>query len=308
MRVGAIDIGTNTVRLLVAERHGGGLFPTWLEDLDRRVVITRLGEGVDAGGRLAEESMVRTLDVLAAYGAALKAWDVHVVDAVATSATRDAVNRESFLDRAALAIGLRPRVISGETEAALSFAGASAGVGRAGPRLVIDPGGGSTEFVLGSDAVDYSISVDIGSVRLTERLLPDHPATAPQITAARLHADKLMGAIAIPVAPETVIGVGGTFTSLAAIALDLAEYDRLTVHGSVHSLGAIDGLVDRLAAMSIAEIEAIPSLDPARAPVLLGGAIVVARALAAVGASEVIVLESDILDGIALNADRPSPM
>ncbi|MDJ0960997.1 MAG: exopolyphosphatase, partial [Acidimicrobiia bacterium] len=171
MKVGAIDIGTNTVRLLVAERVGGGLFPVRLEDLDRRVVITRLGEGVDGSGRLADAAILRTVEVLGAYGAALRAWNVDVVDAVATSATRDAANRDVLLERAELALGFRPRVISGDDEAALSFNGATI-AGDTGLHLVIDPGGGSTEFVSGVDRVEQSISVEIGSVRLTERLLP----------------------------------------------------------------------------------------------------------------------------------------
>lgn len=307
MRVGAIDIGTNTVRLLVAERHEGGLFPDKLEDLDRRVVITSLGQGVDGADRLSEEAIGRTVVVLEAYGAALKAWGVDVVDAVATSATRDASNRETFLDRAELALGFRPRVITGDEEAAFSFSGAASGIAADRPILVIDPGGGSTEFVFGSDAVEYAESVDIGSVRLTERMLPDHPAAPGQVTGAGLHVDRLIESVATP-APATVIGVGGTFTSLAAIALELVEYDRAAVHGSVHSTATFDALVARLAALSIPEVEAIPSLDPARAPVLLAGAIIVARSLHTIGADVVTVSESDILDGVALAADRPSPI
>lgn len=308
MRVGAVDIGTNTARLLVAERHRGGLFPVKLEELDRRVVIVGLGRGVDASGSIAEPSMRRVLDVLEVYGAALRAWDVERVDAVATSATRDAANRNEFLARAELALGFRPRVISGAEEAALSFSGATAGAVVEGPQLVIDPGGGSTEFVFGGDRVEYSASVDMGSVRLTERLLPDHPATPAQITGARILVDRLMSEVALPAPPNLVLGVGGTFTSLGAIALDLDAYERDRVHQSVHQRSAFDGLVERLGAMSIPEIAAIPSLDPARAPVLLGGAIVVARALHAVGAEQVTVSEADILDGVALSADRPSPL
>ena len=307
MKVGAIDIGTNTVRLLVAERVGGGLFPVRLEDLDRRVVITRLGEGVDGSGRLADAAILRTVEVLGAYGAALRAWNVDVVDAVATSATRDAANRDVLLERAELALGFRPRVISGDDEAALSFNGATI-AGDTGLHLVIDPGGGSTEFVSGVDRVEQSISVEIGSVRLTERLLPDHPASAAQLTAARLHVDKAMGAVTPAPAGSSVLGVGGTFTSLAAIALDLEEYDRHAVHRAEFQVDVFDSLVERLGAMTIPEVEAIPSLDPARAPVLLGGAIVAARALHAVGAPQVTVSETDILDGVALPASRPSPV
>jgi exopolyphosphatase/guanosine-5'-triphosphate,3'-diphosphate pyrophosphatase len=308
VRVGAVDIGTNTVRLLVAERHGGGLFPDRLDDLDRRVVITTLGQGVDRTGRFADDVVARTVEVLAAYGAAIRAWDVAVVDAVATSATRDAENRDTFLDRAELALGFRPRVISGEEEAALSFAGTRAGVPGDGSLLVLDPGGGSTEFVFGRSDVEFAASIDIGSVRLTERMLPAHPATPEQVTGASVHVDGLLADVDLPAPPDVVVGVGGTFTSLAAIALDLEEYDRRVVDGSTHRRDTFVALVDRLAAMSLPDIAAIPSLDPARAPVLLGGAIVVERSLHAVGAAEVTVSEADILDGLALRADRPSPV
>ena len=307
MKVGAIDIGTNTVRLLVAERHGGGLFPVWTEDLDRRVVVTRLGQGVDGSGRLADDAIGRTIEVLAAYGAALKAWNVDVVDAVATSATRDAANRDVMLERSELALGFRPRVITGDEEAALTFSGATSAADD-GPYAVIDPGGGSTEFVFGLDQVERAVSVDIGSVRLTERLLPDHPASAAQLTAARLHVDKVMADVPSAPAGTSVLGVGGTFTSLASVALDLEEYNRQAVHGSVFGVDAFGELVERIGAMTIPQIEGIPSLDPARAPVLLGGAIVAARALRTLDVSEVTVSETDILDGIALQADRPSPV
>lgn len=306
MRVGAVDIGTNTVRLLVAERYEKGLFPARLEELDRRVVVTRLGRGVDRTGSFDDAAVEETVAVLAVYGAALRAWQVDVVDAIATSASRDAADRDAFLDRAELALGVRPRVIDGLEEARLSFGGA---VGSAfGDRwhVVIDPGGGSTEFTAGRGAVEQSCSVDVGSVRVTERLLADHPATRAQVVAAAIHVDGLIESANVPQG-DRVIGVGGTFTSLSAIALGLPEYDRSAVHGSTHDVATFDRLVEDIAAMSLADVAAIPSLDPARAPVLLGGAIVVARALHAVGADHVVVSESDGLDAVALEANRPSP-
>ena len=303
MRVAAVDIGTNSVRLLVADFIGGDLFGgerlVWQ---DRRVAVTRLGEGVDATGRLSEAAIGRTVAVLAGYGEAVRAWDVDSKRAIATSATRDATNRGVFLARAELALGFRPTAIDGSEEAALSWRGTTAGVVGEPPFLVIDPGGGSTEFVLGSERVEYGASVDIGSVRLTERELPDHPASAEQVAAARRQVDAILATVELPSTPGTVIGVGGTFTSLGAILLDLPGSDPAAIHGTAFPADLFGGLVASLSRLTVAETVAIPSLDPGRADVLLGGAIVVERAIARSGASEVVVSEADILDGVALSA------
>lgn len=303
MRVAAVDIGTNSVRLLVADYIAGDLFGgerlVWQ---DRRVAVTRLGEGVDAAGQLGEAAIGRTIAVLAGYGEAVRAWDVEAKRAIATSATRDAANREVFLARAELALGFRPDTIDGAEEAALSFRGTTAGVVGEQPFLVIDPGGGSTEFVLGSDRVEYGISVDIGSVRLTEGELPDHPASAEQVAAARRQVDAALATVELPSAAGTVIGVGGTFTSLGAILLDLPGSDPAAIHGTAFPADLFGGLVAQLSRLTVAETAAIPSLDPGCADVLLGGAIVVERAVARSGVSEVVVSEAGILDGVALSA------
>lgn len=302
MRVAAVDIGTNSVRLLVAEHRPDDLFEaSRLEWRDRRVTVTKLGQGVDASRQLHEAAIGRTVAVLAGYGEAIRAWDVDVAAAVATSAARDAANREDFLDRAELALGFRPRVITGDDEAELSFRGATSGLDGPAPYLVIDPGGGSTEFVEGVDGPDYVMSVDIGSVRLTERHLGNRPAGGDQMAAARAEVDRLLIDIDLPQRPGTVVGVGGTFTSLAAMALDLHEYDPAVVDGTVLDAETISGLVARLAIMSFEETANIPSLDPARAGVILGGAVVVERSLRRIGAESAVVSESDILDGLALS-------
>lgn len=302
MRVAVVDIGTNSVRLLVAEHRPDDLFEaSRLEWRDRRVTVTKLGQGVDASRQLHEAAIGRTVAVLAGYGEAIRAWDVDVAAAVATSAARDAANREDFLDRAELALGFRPRVISGDEEAELSFRGATSGHDGPGPYLVIDPGGGSTEFVQGVDGPEYVVSVDIGSVRLTERHLGHRPAGGDQIAAARAEVDRLLIDIDLPERRGTVVGVGGTFTSLAAMALDLHEYDPAVVHGTVLDAETISGLVARLATLSFEETANIPSLDPARAGVILGGAVVAERSLRRVGADSAVVSESDILDGLALS-------
>lgn len=302
MKVAAVDIGTNTTRLLIADHRHEDLFDgSRLEWLDRRVTVTRLGQGVDQTGVLADAAMGRTVAVLAGYGEALRSWGVDSVRAVATSATRDAANSETFLDRAELALGVRPDVISGADEAELSFRGARSGVATDRPALVIDVGGGSTEFVQGKEQMVYAVSVDIGSVRLTERELPNAPPAEWQLAAARERADEVFESIELPGPPSAVIGVAGTFTSVAAIILGLATYDPERVHGTELTTEALASTTNRLAGMSLAELEDIPSLDPARAPVVLGGAVVAERALAITGVGTVTVSEADILDGVALS-------
>lgn len=303
MRVAAVDIGTNTTRLLIADYRTQDLFEgERLEWRDRRVTITRLGQDVDTTGSLSEEAIGRTVAVLAGYGEAIRAWDVDRVRAVATSAARDAENRESFLQQATLAIGVTPEVISGAEEAELAFRGATAGLDGERPVLVIDLGGGSTEFVQGWAELEYAVSVDIGSIRVTERHLGAQPATAAAVEAARRAVDAALGVVTLPEPPATVVGVAGTFTALAAVALDLAAYDPAIVDGTVLGMTDLEGLVERFATMEVDEIAAIPSMEPQRAPVILGGAVVAERALALTGGSAITVSESDVLDGVALSA------
>ena len=294
MRVAAGDVGTNSTRLLVADVDGGRVRP-----VERRVVVTGLGAGVDAAGRLGAAGVTRTLEVLASYAAAARSAGAARVRAVATSAVRGAADRDRFLDRAADAVGVRPEVIDGEEEAVLSFLGAAGGVGGPGPYLVIDVGGGSTEFVFGADSPEFLRSIDLGSRRITERCLRSLAADPPALAAARRAAGEAFAEVALPGVPRTVVGTGGTYTALGAIALDLAAYDPERVHGSVLTLATLDGLADRLAALSLEETAALPSLDPARAPVLLGGALVGAEALRRSGRPELVVSEADLLDGIA---------
>lgn len=300
-RVAAVDIGTNTVRLLVAEARRPGLPGHGpLLNLDRRVEVVRLGQGVDATGRLSEEAIERTIVVLETYGAALRSWRPEVVRVVATSASRDAANREAFLDAAELALGTRPEVISGEREADLAFAGVLAAFEADRDTVVVDLGGGSTEFVFGRASVAYARSVDIGSVRLTERVLGEGPHDGATIEAARAHVDALLAGVDLPSHPGRTVGVAGTFTSLAALALGLDVYDSEQVDGTRLDHVRLTGLVDRLGAMTSEEIAALGPVDARRAGVLTGGAIVAERAVAATGRTEVVVSESDLLDGIAL--------
>lgn len=296
-RVAAIDIGTNTVRLLIADvERAGGVY--WIE---RHAIVSRLGQGVDASGTLQVDAVARTTEVLEQYRAAIESHEDVSVAAIATSAVRDAANREDFLIAAEGALGVRPRVITGDEEATIAFAGATTGLDGAGPHLVIDPGGGSTEFVLGRGSPMYAKSVDIGSVRLTERMLASQPLRPAELAAARAFVAALVQEqVELPVVPQSVRGVAGTFTSLAALDLDLPTYDSERVHGTRLTLDDLHDLADRLATMTIEQIAAIPSMDPARAPVITGGAIVAEQSVRHTGLPDVTVSEHDSLDGLAL--------
>lgn len=295
MRVGAIDIGTNTVRLLVADVEDGES-----TTVDRRSVVVGLGRGVDRTRRLSPDGTERAVAALVSFADRMRAGGVEMRAAVATSASRDAEDGPAFLERVAEVIGVRPSLISGEEEAALSFRGVASGVSDLRPLLVVDPGGGSTEFVFGHGEPEYSVSVDIGSVRLSDRLLPDRPATVAQVAAAAGHVVDLLAAVELPGPGARVVGVGGTFTTLASIAMALDGDGDGEVDGSVLTEGRLDGLVELLTGLTVDETAALPSMDPARAPVLLGGAIVAAEATRFVGAGSVVVSERDLLDGLAL--------
>lgn len=291
MIAGVVDIGTNSMRLLVVDDT---------RELHREVAVTGLGTGVDRTGHLDPERVEATLDVLQRYGATMDRLSVAKRRVVATSATRDAEDSADFVARAGRALGAVPEVISGIEEAELSYVGATASFVDQPPTVVIDIGGGSTEFVLGNETVTTATSIDIGSVRLTDRLLPTRPASAADVRAARAAVAEAFHASLSPEPVERVIGVAGSFTSLAAIALDLTEYDRDRVDGSVLTADQIHGLIDRLSSMTISELEAIPSLDPNRAPVILAGAILAEGALAAIGVDKITVSEKDLLDGMAI--------
>jgi exopolyphosphatase/guanosine-5'-triphosphate,3'-diphosphate pyrophosphatase len=299
VRIAAVDIGTNTVRLLVADQIAGRL-----EDVARHVVITRLGQGVDGTGLLNPAAVERTLGVLREYGAVMDDLGVSHRRAVATSAARDAADAGGFLDTAAAVLGARPEIIDGAEEARLSFHGATLGISESvgnEPILVIDIGGGSTEFVVGIEEPAYAVSVDIGSVRLTERHLGSNPPTTEAVASAQAHVVALFQSeLELPQVGR-VIGVAGTYTTLAAAQLDLAAYDRTVVDGTVLTDSDLRTMVEWLATLTVDQIAEIPSMDPGRAPVILGGAIIAELALATSGQTRLTVSESDILDGIALS-------
>lgn len=284
----AVDVGTNTVRLFI-EVDGGREI--------RETVVVGLGRGMERSGRLSPDGVEAAISVLTEFGGLLRRHEASRVRAVATAAARTASDADEFLARATQALGHPVEVITGEEEAALSYAGALAGLPGRSSTVVVDPGGGSTEFIMGEEG--YAVSVPIGSVRLTDRALPDRPASEEAVAAAagmvgRLFAER----VRLPRRPERMIGVAGTFTSLAAIHLGLERYDREWVHGAVLGLADLVALVAMLRRLDIAETAAIPSLDPGRAPVILAGAVIAVEALRLSGLPEVQVSESDLLDGI----------
>jgi exopolyphosphatase / guanosine-5'-triphosphate,3'-diphosphate pyrophosphatase len=306
VRVAGIDCGTNSIRLLIADAVDGRLV-----DVVREMRVVRLGEGVDGTGQLLPAALERTRVALADYAATCTALGAQRVRMIATSATRDAHNRAAFVAMVRDVLGVGPEVISGAEEAALSFAGAAEGLpGVTGRLLVVDIGGGSTELVLGEASTPHALrshSMDVGCVRMTERHLHDDPPTRDQIRAT---VDDLRAAIATAAAdvdittPAKFIGLAGTVTTIAAIALRLDRYDAEAVHGSVLSAAQVHEVTARLLAMTHDERTALPVMHPGRADVISGGALVLRTLLEATGATEVTVSEHDILDGIALSLLR----
>jgi exopolyphosphatase/guanosine-5'-triphosphate,3'-diphosphate pyrophosphatase len=300
--VAAVDCGTNSLRLLIAEPTNSGS----LADLERRTEIVRLGQGVDATGEFHPDALARTFTVVEQYADRIRQAGVPVdrIHFVATSASRDVRNREVFFDGVRQRLGVTPDVISGDKEAQLSFTGALSRVRPEGePVLVMDIGGGSTEFIVGSAAAEmsFAISLDIGSVRITERFLKTSPPAAADLAAAAAYVDGLLESSAVDFASVgTWIGVAGTATTLAGVYLELAEYDRERVHGASIPLADLAALLKRLSTMTVEEIRALPSMHPGRADVITGGSLIASRVAVHVPVPDMIVSESDILDGIAL--------
>ena len=301
----AVDCGTNSVRLLVSRLVDGRLV-----EVDRRLHLTRLGQGVDATGRFHPEALARTLDAMADFGAELDELGVSHRRVVATSAARDAANSSEFFDGARARLGVDAEIIPGEEEARLSYAGAVGALPDvAQPVLVMDIGGGSTELVLGSDGqVRHAISLDVGSVRVRERFLHSDPPTAEEVAAATAHIDALLDASGIDFATvATWVGVGGTVTSLSALAQELPTYDRARVHGSVVTHGELDELGQRLLVMPVAAVAQLPTMVPGRADVICCGALI-ARRVASHIAPDLTVSEADILDGMVLGLVRSAQL
>ncbi len=312
-RVAAIDCGTNSIRLLIADVGAAGGTTPKLTDVVREMRVVRLGQGVDATGEFAQEALDRTLEATADYAELIRRHGAGKVRFVATSATRDARNRQVFIDGVRELLGVEPEVISGDEEAALSFAGASSVLPSRGkdPVLVVDLGGGSTEFVLGdADGVIAAKSVDVGCVRMTERHLQADPPTAEQIAAAESDVDAAIShaALTVPLDRATaVIGVAGSVTTITAHALKLAEYSAAAIHGTELDLDTARDACTSLLDMTREDRAALPYMHPGRVDVIGAGGLVWRRVLERMAdvtdgrITTAITSEHDILDGIALS-------
>ncbi len=308
-RIAAIDCGTNSIRLLVADID---VDAGTLRDVDRRMEIVRLGQGVDRTGRFAPDALERTMDACRRYADVVRATGAERVRFVATSAARDVSNRDEFAAGVRTAFGVGPEVVTGDEEAALSFAGATRELAGsvAEPVLVVDIGGGSTEFVLGTHVVQAARSVDIGCVRMTERHLHSDPPTASEVAAARADIEA-----AISLAQETVplevartlVGLAGSVTTLAAMALDLPSYQPERIHHARVTAVDVRLMSERLLAMNHDARAALPYMHPGRVDVIGAGALVLAAILDRVPVTEVVVSEHDILDGIAWSLVTAAP-
>jgi exopolyphosphatase/guanosine-5'-triphosphate,3'-diphosphate pyrophosphatase len=309
-RVAAIDCGTNSIRLLVADvdpERGT------LTDVDRRMEIVRLGQGVDTSGRLAPGALDRTMHALRGYAAVITRLGASDVRMVATSATRDAANAAEFVRRVTAVLGTAPEVLSGDEEARLSFTGATAeldGVPSAEPPyLVVDIGGGSTEFVLGAaGTVSAAASVDIGCVRMTERHLRSDPPSPEQIAAATADIDAAVGRAATMVDGDqarTLVGLAGSVTTVAGIAMDLPAYDPARLHHARVAAAEVHAVATRLLSLTRAERARIAVMHPGRVDVIGAGALILDRIMSLFGLAEVLVSEHDILDGIAWSLAAP---
>jgi exopolyphosphatase/guanosine-5'-triphosphate,3'-diphosphate pyrophosphatase len=292
-RVAAVDLGTNSTRLLVADVAEGGLV-----EVGRELRITRLGEGVDARRRLLPLPIARVRNCLSDYRRTAEGLGAERTLAIATSAVRDAENGEAFLGEIEWSYGFATRLLTGDEEALLNFRGVTAGRPLAARTLIVDIGGGSTELVVGGETVDFHVSLDVGCVRLTERFGEDHDAAAS-------HVRSVLPALEV----DRTIGVAGTVTSLAALDLGLVEYDPLLVHGHRLAAAAVEAQLARLAALTVDERRRVPGLEPERGPVIVAGAVILREILRAYGLSGLEASEHDLLQGAAfLAAELPEPV
>jgi exopolyphosphatase/guanosine-5'-triphosphate,3'-diphosphate pyrophosphatase len=303
MRVAAIDCGTNSIRLLIADIDGNNF-----REVVRDMEIVRLGQGVDETGQFHPDAIARTLAAVDKFAAEIAKRGVEKIRFCATSATRDATNRHLFVDGVRERLGIELEVISGDEEAALSFAGAIKDLDPSnGPFLVVDIGGGSTEFVFGTSTLEAARSVNIGCVRMTERHFASDPATPEQIEAARsdIQAAIAQAAAVVPITTaNTLVAVAGTATTVAAAALDLPEYDRYAIHLSRISAQQTHDAATKFATSSREQRLALGYMHPGRVDVIAAGSLVLSEIMKATGASEFVASESDILDGMAFSLAR----
>ena len=297
-RIAAVDVGTNSTRLLVAEDQ----LP--LQVVERQMRITRLGQGVDATGHLDDSALERTLMCIADYATIWRELGADRVRLTATSAVRDASDRERFFSGVRERTGIEAEVLSGEDEGRTAFRGATALIDGQAPYLVLDIGGGSTEFILGTDAPEAMTSRQLGCVRVAERELLSDPPSLDQIAEARGFADGELDAVEVVIAPgaaRTLVGVAGTITTIAALHLALDTYQPDRIHGSRIPAEQVAEITERLLAMTTAERRALGPMAPGREDVIHAGALILDRVMARYGFADVLVSESDILDGLAMS-------
>ena len=303
MRVAAIDCGTNSIRLLIADIDGNNF-----REIVRDMEIVRLGQGVDQTGQFHPDAIARTLAAVDKFSAEIAKRGVEKIRFCATSATRDATNRHLFVDGVRERLGIELEVISGDEEAALSFAGAIKDLDPSnGPFLVVDIGGGSTEFVFGTATVEAARSVNIGCVRMSERHFASDPATPEQIEAARtdIQAAIAQAAAVVPITKaKTLVAVAGTATTVAAAALDLPEYDRYAIHLSRISAQQTHDAATMFATKTREQRISLGYMHPGRVDVIAAGSLVLSEIMKATGATEFVASESDILDGMAFSLAR----
>jgi exopolyphosphatase / guanosine-5'-triphosphate,3'-diphosphate pyrophosphatase len=301
-RVAAIDCGTNSIRLLIADITGDNF-----QEITREMEIVRLGQGVDATGKFDPEAIERTLAATRKYAEIIASKGVEKIRFCATSATRDASNRDLFIDGVREILGIEPEVIPGTEEAELSFIGATKGLTHTeSPYLVVDIGGGSTEFVLGDSEVKYAKSVNIGCVRMSERHLNKAPQDSLAVQKAIQDIDEAIAdaAYIVPIKEaKTLIAVAGTATTVAAAALGLSKYDRHAIHLSRIPAAKVIEIAQMFSLMSREEIAALGYMHPGRVDVIAAGSLVLSRVMLATGATEFVASESDILDGLAWALD-----
>lgn len=297
-RVAAIDCGTNSIRLLIADINNGNF-----REVVRAMEIVRLGEGVDKTKSFHPDAIARTLAAVEKYAKQITSKGVEKIRFCATSATRDATNRDLFIDGVESILGIKPEVIPGEEEAALSFIGATKELTLSdGPYLVVDIGGGSTEFVYGTEKVEFAKSVNIGCVRMSERHFTSAPPTPGSIVEAISDIDEAIAvaAKAVPITKaKTLIAVAGTATTVAAAALNLDNYDRYAIHLSRISAEKTLAVAKRFQGTERSEIENLGYMHSGRVDVIAAGSLVLSRIMLATGATEFVASESDILDGMA---------
>jgi len=299
-QVAVIDCGTNSIRLLIAEISGSNF-----KEVIRTMEIVRLGQGVDENKAFHPDAINRTLSAVKSFKEIINKNKVDKIRFCATSATRDAMNRNLFIDSVRDILNVQVEVIPGEEEAALSFTGATYQLDQgSGPFLVVDIGGGSTEFVYGDKKVISAKSVNIGCVRMSERHLTNQPPTMDQITSAIVDIDIAItqAAVSVPInSAKSLIAVAGTATTVAAAALDLSKYDRGLIHLSKISADKVHKVAQMFQSMNKSEISALPYMHEGRVDVITSGSLVLSRVMAATGAAEFVASESDILDGMAFS-------